>query len=207
MSRALAHWAHVKTTLVTLAVILVSACAHGPLTENVHTVVPATVYRSAQLSPERLEQLIAQRQLKSVLNLRGASPGEAWYDQEVAVARKANILHLDLALDSRKELTPDQLGTLVAMMKHAPKPLLIHCWAGADRTGLAAALYLFELQKRDPKLAAQALSLKYFHLWMFEAGAMDRTFASYVAAAGARGVPAASAEEPAHQPRAPRAPQ
>lgn len=170
------------TALAAVALFTLAGCAHKPIFENIHTVVPNGVYRSAQLSPQRLEQLIERQKIKSVLNLRGAHPGEPWYDGEIAVANKHKVAHYNLTLDSRSEPTPAQTADLLAIMKAAPKPMVIHCWAGADRTGLASALYLYEIEGKDPRQAAKALSVRYYHLSQFSAGAMDRHFDKYVTA-------------------------
>jgi protein tyrosine phosphatase (PTP) superfamily phosphohydrolase (DUF442 family) len=171
-----------RLLLVMLLMFTASACLLvRPIVENVHTVIPGEVYRSAQLSPGRLEKLIETQKIRSVLNLRGASPGVEWYDQERAVAAKTGATHIDYELGSAKEVTPEQARELIALMDKAPKPILIHCWGGADRTGLASALYLYKLaEKKD--LAAGALSFRYHHLGWTSAGAMDRSFAAFVKA-------------------------
>jgi protein tyrosine/serine phosphatase len=63
-------------------------------------------------------------------------------------------------------------------MKDAPKPLLIHCLSGADRTGLASALYLAAVSKTNEKVAEGQMSIFYGHiaLSISRAFAMDRTF-------------------------------
>jgi len=68
---------------------------------------------------------------------------------------------------------------LVALMKKAPKPLLVHCKAGADRTSLASALYLYAL-KHDPD-ADRAISIIYGHFpWLgSKTKAMDESFRNY----------------------------
>lgn len=169
--------------LVVLAVVIsLSACAYGPVfVQNVHAVVPGKVYRSAQLSPARLGELIEERGLRSIVNLRGASPGERWYDEETAAAKAAGIAHYDFGISSKREVAPDEADALIALMRQAPKPMLIHCWAGADRTGLASALYLYALDERDAAEAGRALSVRYHHLSFTSAGAMDRSFEQYVA--------------------------
>jgi protein tyrosine/serine phosphatase len=64
-------------------------------------------------------------------------------------------------------------------MRDAPKPILIHCRSGADRTGLASALYLAAIAKTNEKTAEGQMSIFYGHLGlpiMSRAFAMDRTF-------------------------------
>ncbi|MBK7861158.1 MAG: dual specificity protein phosphatase family protein [Archangiaceae bacterium] len=163
--------------------LTVSACAFGPpFVQNIHTVVPGTVYRSAQLSGPRLTELAEERKIRSVINLRGAAPGERWYDEEVAAAKAAGLEHHDFMLSSREEVSRAQADELVAIMKAAPKPMLIHCWAGADRTGLASALYLYALAGEKPERAERALSMRYHHFSFTSAGAMDRSFNRYITA-------------------------
>lgn len=174
-----------------LAVVMsVSACAYAPrFIQNVHEVKPGKVFRSAQLSSERLTQLIDQHGLRSVLNLRGAAPGERWYDEERATARQNNVAHYDFAMSSKREVSPQEADELIRVMRELPKPMIIHCWAGADRTGLASALYLYAVDDQSAEDAAKALAMKYHHFSFTSAGAMDRSFQNYVEA---RSVPDAA---------------
>ena len=176
-------------------VVSMSACAYAPrFIQNVHEVKPGKVFRSAQLSGERLTQLIDQHGLKSVLNLRGAAPGEAWYDEERATARQNNVAHLDFAMSSKRDVSPAEADELIRIMREAPKPMLIHCWAGADRTGLASALYLYAVDDQSAEDAAKALAMKYHHFSFTSAGAMDRSFQGYVESrSAAQAIPAVTA--------------
>jgi len=64
-------------------------------------------------------------------------------------------------------------------MRDAPKPLLIHCKAGADRTGLASALYLGALEHQTRETAGWQLSILYGHIaipWLSCAWPMDVTW-------------------------------
>ncbi len=177
---SLVHSFPAQVAIVALAVGL-TACSAAPyFIQNIHSVVPGVVYRSAQLSPERLSGLIAERGVKTVLNLRGAFPGEAWYDGEHATVTKAGVKHIDFELSSKLEVPPAQAEELIRIMREAPKPLLIHCWGGADRTGLASALYLYAIHEKSSSEASAALSVKYHHLSFTSAGAMDRSFEKYV---------------------------
>ena len=51
---------------------------------NEHTVIPGKVYRSAQLSRERLQRTIADKKIRTVVNLRGCCPDMGWYQGEAA---------------------------------------------------------------------------------------------------------------------------
>ena len=62
--------------------------------------------------------------------------------RETAAAARLGIAHIDFAMSDRRPLSGADATRLVALMRAAPKPLLIYCRAGSDRTGPAAALYL-----------------------------------------------------------------
>jgi len=63
-------------------------------------------------------------------------------------------------------------------MKGAQKPILIHCREGADRTGLASALYLAAIKKAGEAVAEGQLSIRYGHISLpfIPEYAMDRAF-------------------------------
>ncbi len=111
------------------------------LTGNFHAVVPNEFYRSAQPDAADLDHAAALG-VRTVINLRGAKPGAPWYEAEVAEARKLGITLVDFHMSARHPLSQERAAELLALMLAAEKPLLVHCRAGADRTGLATALYL-----------------------------------------------------------------
>lgn len=148
------------------------------VTPNFATVVPNEVYRSAQPTAASIHEFAARHGVRSIINLRGENSGKAWYDEEVAAAKDLDITHIDFRMSSRRELDQNQVETLIAVMRDAPKPVLIHCKAGADRSGLAAALYLAAVAKLGEKASEAQLSLYYGHLSLpfIPEYAMDRTF-------------------------------
>lgn len=148
---------------------------------NFHTVEPGLVYRSAQLSGDELLEKAREHGIRSVLNLRGENRDQTWYREELAAARLAKLQHLDYGLSATRVLTQRQMDELLEILRLAPKPVLIHCQAGADRTGLAAALYRLS-QGRSRAEAEQELSLRYGHFPYAGSGtdAMDRSLAAYV---------------------------
>jgi protein tyrosine/serine phosphatase len=68
------------------------------------------------------------------------------------------------------------------VLREAPKPLLIHSKSGADRVGLAAAIFQYAIAARTADEAGRQLSIRYGHLPFIlqETEAMDASFAEFV---------------------------
>lgn len=130
---------------------------------NFHTVVEGVAYRSAQPSADDLARWVADHGIRSVINLRGRHDGAAWYDAEIAASRALGIVHRDFGMSAGRQLDRDHAAALVALMRSVPKPVLIHCLSGADRTGLASALLLADLD-HDEKAAERQISFRYGHI-------------------------------------------
>lgn len=146
------------------------------LNDNFHEVIPDQLYRSGQLEPGELTQLAKRHGIKSVLNLRGENKGSGWYDNEVNEAANSGVKHLDFRMSAKRELSSGQVNELVAIMRDAPKPLLIHCEGGADRSGLAAAIYVEAINKRSTGESENQLSLRYGHFPSLSNDRMCQTF-------------------------------
>jgi protein tyrosine/serine phosphatase len=134
------------------------------LTGNFHTVIAGTLYRSAQPTPQRIDDYARLYGIRTIINLRGANAGAPWYDGEVAEARRKGIGQIDFRMSSRAALTQDEAAALVDIFRTAAKPVLIHCADGSDRTGLAAALYVAAVAKLGEEAAEDQISLRYGHL-------------------------------------------
>src|SRR5205085_4891759 len=149
---------------------------------NFHTVKEGAFYRSAQLSKDELHSAIREHKIRSVLNLRGAHPGQAWYDEELAVSQPLGVAHYDYSLSAHRFVTGQQISELLGILRDAPKPLLVHCKSGADRTGLVSALYRYAVEHADAADADRQLSLAYGHFPYLtsRSGAMDDSFWAFV---------------------------
>jgi len=150
-------------------------------TRNFHEVTKGEVYRSAQLSSLELNEKFDSFGIKSVLNLRGKNPGKNWYDQELNTCATRNVRHYDIPLSAGRDVSLDRLNELVEILKTAPKPLLIHCKSGADRTALGAALYHLAIEGEIPDVADDELTMWYGHIPFITPHvlAMDRSFKRY----------------------------
>lgn len=131
---------------------------------NYHPVIAGEYYRAGQLSAEALSAHLAQDGIRSVVNLRGPNPGTGWYDAETAATAAAGVEHHDFRMSTAEELTAPEAARLIALLRDVPKPVLVHCEGGADRTGLATALYLAAVKGMDPEEAGAALSARYGHV-------------------------------------------
>lgn len=179
-------WRRAAKTLVGAAIGVAAGMAlwagYLQLTGNIHEVEPGVLYRSAQLAPERLDSVIRGRHIRTVLNLRGAFPGTPWYEAEVASVRDAGAQLISLPMSATTQPDAALLASLVQTLRTAPRPILIHCNSGSDRTGLASALFEL-LEEGKPAAEADAqLSFRYGHFpWLTSrTGAMDRTFQQVV---------------------------
>ncbi|WP_414129109.1 response regulator [Rhizobium jaguaris] len=148
------------------------------LSGNFHQVIPGELYRSAQLSPAEIETYVHDNGIRTIINLRGENKKRAWYDQEIDTARRLGIEHIDFKMSASKILTPDRADQLVSILRSAPKPILIHCQSGADRTGLVAVIYSQQIAGIDQKTAERQLSIVYGHIgipYLSSAFAMDES--------------------------------
>jgi protein tyrosine/serine phosphatase len=148
------------------------------LTGNFHSVVAGALYRSAQPTTFDIARYQKTYGIKTIINLRGENRGSSWYDAEIAEAKQLGITHIDFRMSARRELTQVEAADLIGILKRAEKPVLIHCKAGADRTGLAAALYVAAVAKLGETAAENQLSIRYGHISLpvSAAYAVDRTF-------------------------------
>lgn len=89
------------------------------------------IYRSGQPSATAMGTLYTVDGIRSVLNLR-----EHHSDKDEIGKLAIALYELPLAAGS---ITEADLVKILQIVKAAPKPILIHCWHGSDRTGTAIA--------------------------------------------------------------------
>ncbi len=165
--------------VVLLALGLVAAyCGILRASGNFHTVIPHQLYRSAQPTPSELRSDIRDYGIRTVINLRGPNPNKAWYRDEVAVTKEAGATHIDFRMSARHILGPERAEKLIAIMRAAQKPILVHCEGGADRSGLISAIYVGEIAHEGEHAAESQLSLFYGHIAIpyLAAYAMDESW-------------------------------
>ncbi|HEV7308670.1 dual specificity protein phosphatase family protein [Ensifer sp.] len=148
-------------------------------TGNFHTLVAGEVYRSAQPGPEAISAYSKAYGIRTILNLRGEKKDERWYQDEVGAAAKNGITLINFPMSASATIDRKETDALMAILRDAPKPLLIHCRAGADRTGLVSTIYLQQIAGVDEETAEWQLSPLYGHLalpYISGTFAMDETW-------------------------------
>jgi protein tyrosine/serine phosphatase len=109
---------------------------------NFHWIVPGEAARSAQAYAGMLGSFLRANGLKAVINLRGRHPNFGWWKYETKVCARLGIAHLDAMMDSRRLPLREMLVALIDAFDAAPRPFVIKCSGGQDRTSFAAALYI-----------------------------------------------------------------
>ncbi len=186
-------WTKRRAVSALLFVALIALlCYIGVLGGNVRVVDPGRVYRSSQLTGNGyeavsarlaghgLEAVLREDHIATVLNLRGGSDRDLRYHDEVAICRLTGADHLDVPFSARHLPSPQTLEALLYAFDHARYPILIHCQAGSDRTGLASTLYvhLYQHVPLDQAEASQ-LTWRFGHIRVGPTRVMDVFFDLY----------------------------
>jgi len=145
---------------------------------NFEQVAPG-VYRSNQPDHTRFESY-AKMGIKAVLNLRGKAR-QPHYLFEVESCAALGLTLTNVGMSARQAPKPAELKKLIAAFETIDRPFLIHCKSGADRTGLAAALYLIIFEGTPVAEARRQLSFRYLHIRRSSTGILDHFLDQYAA--------------------------
>jgi protein tyrosine/serine phosphatase len=164
------------TVLLLLLLLTASYFLYMEEQGNFHAITHGEAYRSAQLDRDELEYYINRHNIRSIINLRGEHPDKPWYREETEVSLIYGVRHYSIPLSSSFEPDEAVVRKLIEVYNNAPRPVLIHCQAGADRSGLASAIWKVVVDKESKSVAEKQLSIFYGHLPIGKAQAMDSFF-------------------------------
>ena len=134
------------------------------ISKNFSVVEANKLYRSAQLTTEELEQVIKEHGIKTVISLRG-SPGKTrFYEAEDITLARLKIKFVPIDMSDKFYPLQSHLQQLFSAFEKDAYPMLIHCRVGADRTGLAAALYVRAYQNKSLEESLQQLTFANWHV-------------------------------------------
>jgi protein tyrosine phosphatase (PTP) superfamily phosphohydrolase (DUF442 family) len=152
---------------------------HGILRKYWHnfTQIAPGVYRANHPDHRRFKAYAADG-IKTILNLRGAAR-QPHYLFEVESCAALGLTLVDIKLSARRAPPTKELQNLLMALETMEKPFLIHCKSGADRTGLAAALYLMVVEGQSIDLARKQLSFRFLHIRRTSTGILDHFLDTY----------------------------
>ena len=114
---------------------IISSCqsnVNSNLFPNNFHQVSNDIYRSEQPSLKQIKQL-DKLGIKTIINLR------LWHSDRDKVA---NTEISEVWINMRAgDISDEKIIQILKAIKTSPKPILIHCWHGSDRTGAVIAMY------------------------------------------------------------------
>lgn len=134
-------------------------------------------YRSNHPTTQRFEDY-ARHGIKTILTLRGARH-QPQYLFEAETCKRLGMKLECVQLAARRAPSVERLEMLFTAFDKIERPFLMHCKSGADRTGLAAALYLLQCDGADLTTAKEQLSFKYVHIRRTATGVLDHFIDTY----------------------------
>ena len=143
---------------------------------NYHQVAEGA-WRSNHPTVKRLEKM-SLNGIRTIISLRGV-PNAPHFKIESAACAAYGMSFVSTALQARKAPTPEALLHLLDLFDSVERPFVMHCKSGADRAGLASALYLLHVENRPLAEAQAQLSFKYLHIKRSKTGVLDLFLETY----------------------------
>ena len=134
------------------------------------------VFRSPQPGEDQLARRIAQHDIKTVVCLRGDGDPTA---ASARAAQGAGIEFWNVPMSATRLPRPETLLELWRVADRAPRPLLVHCRAGVDRTGLCCAIVVLHDTGNLAAARQQLALVPNGHLGMFGTQAMGEVLDRY----------------------------
>lgn len=144
---------------------------------NMEEIAPG-VWRSNQPDARRLARYKAMG-IRTVLSLRG-TPLTAHYLFEKEACETLGLTLVTTELHARKPATREAILRLFDLFRQVERPFVMHCKSGADRAGLASALYLLARGATVAE-ARRQLSFRFLHLKSGRTGVLDHILDLYEA--------------------------
>ncbi|MCA8952019.1 MAG: tyrosine-protein phosphatase [Planctomycetes bacterium] len=138
--------------------------------------VGADVVRAPQLPEDLLARTIEARGIRTLVCLRAESPASA-PSARAAIGTEVTFLRVPMSANRLPE--PATLLALWQIAATAERPLLVHCKAGVDRTGLASALFVLHDTGDLERARGELALIPFGHVAFTSTGAMDRVLELY----------------------------
>jgi protein tyrosine/serine phosphatase len=116
------------------------------------------IYRSARPEIPLGYSALKAREVKTVLSLEG----EQDHDAVVAAGMESRFV----ALEAFEPVPIEKFNSILAIIDAAPRPILIHCLQGHDRTGVVCAAYRITHGWSLEDAIEEMDSYGFNHLWV-----------------------------------------
>ena len=137
------------------------------------------MWRENQPSPERIA-VLADRGIKTIVNLRGPSP-KGFYLLEKEACERHGIQLVNYRMYSRDVHSKERILGTRDLFEDIQYPAMMHCKSGADRTGIMGVLYRHFRMGDTIEAALEQLSFSYLHVKHGKTGMLDWFFRQYLA--------------------------
>ncbi len=144
---------------------------------NLYETIAPGMYRSGQMPPEHLGQIIQRLGIKMVVNLCDVPIDDPSYTAERQLVRANQVEFIHLPLLASLYPKPEQLNKLLDVVEKIESPFLVHCHGGTDRTGMFFVLLALREGQSWPQ-AMRQLSLLRFG-YCSKTGSATITYALY----------------------------
>jgi protein tyrosine phosphatase (PTP) superfamily phosphohydrolase (DUF442 family) len=134
---------------------------------NLRAIEDDLAYRSSQPDENMLRDVIAAFGIETVINLRGENPDEAWWQDEDRVCVELGVELINIPMSANHMPSNAVLLSLYDALTTAEHPIWLHCQAGADRSGAAAAIWRMSVLGQPRDEAAEELNICYGHIVLF----------------------------------------
>ncbi|MGD0573150.1 MAG: dual specificity protein phosphatase family protein [Sedimentisphaerales bacterium] len=128
--------------------------------KNFGVVEQGHIYRSGQISAKLIKKILKEHNIKVIINLTSMGPNNPDKRAEEKAAAELNIKVLRFPMSGNGTGDINDYAAAVAAIADAEKqnlPVLVHCVAGAARTGGIIATYRLLVQKIDPNIVEDEL--------------------------------------------------
>ena len=153
---------------------------HWLLGYNLYAIAEGRAYRSRQPDEALIDHVVDELGIRTVVNLRGENAGKPWYDVEARRLEELGIRLVNIRTSASSPFSPEALLELYETFLTADEPILMHCQAGADRAGAAAAIWRMTVLGDSRQDALTELDCLYGHFREFTP-AMDWVAEVFVA--------------------------
>lgn len=105
-------------------------------------VEPGVLYRSGEGTPAALARVIRDKRIKTIIDFGAHEPDSPEERREARTAEALGVTRVVLRLEGDATGNLNNYARALEIMRDpARQPVLVHCAAGAQRTGCAVALY------------------------------------------------------------------